>query len=46
MTHVASTSALTWSNWPGGPNLQKGQYLGDGFVFYFVKRPKSQLFET
>jgi len=37
---VASTSALTWSK------LQKGQYLGGGFVFYFVRESKLQLFET
>jgi len=24
-------------NWLGGPKLQKGQYLGGDFVFYFVR---------
>jgi len=38
--------ALTWSKLAWGTKLQKGQYLGGGFVFYFVRGPKSQLLET
>ena len=40
---MASTSALTLSNWLWGSKLQKGQYLGGWIVFYFVREPKSQL---
>jgi len=43
---MTSTSALTWSKLALGPKLQKGQYLGDDFVFYFVKRLKSLLLKT
>jgi hypothetical protein len=43
---VVSMCALTWSKLTWESKLQKRQYLGGSFVFYFVRGPKSQLLET
>ena len=46
ITHVASTCALTWLKLVWGAKTAKGAIFRGGFVFYFVRGPKSQLLET